>query len=200
MRRLLLPVLACSLIAAACSSGSDGGEVASLAAAAEDELAVPVTDEEVDRETALLAFAECLREEGFEVDDPEVGPDGELRLPRPSTFEEGDREAIQAARAACSEHLEGVTLGFQDRDTTEFQDLLLEYAACMRENDYDMADPDLSAFQPGSGQAGGGGGGIFGGLEDRDDPMFIAADEACREIFGDTGIGRGPGGGGGGDS
>ena len=61
MRRLLLPVLACSLIAAACSSGSDGGEVASLAAAAEDELAVPVTDEEVDRETALLAFAECLR-------------------------------------------------------------------------------------------------------------------------------------------
>jgi hypothetical protein len=198
MRRLLLSVLTFSLIAAACSSGSDGGEVASLAASAEDELVAPTADGEVDRETAFLAFTECLRGEGLDVDDPEVGPDGELRLPQPSSFEEGDREAMQAARAACSEHLEGVTLGFRDRDTTEFQDMLLEYAACMRENDYDMADPDLSAFQPGSGQSGGGGGGgIFGGLEDRDDPTFIAADEACREIFGDTGIGRGLGRGGG---
>ncbi len=198
MRRLLLPVLALSLIGAACSSGTDGSEVASLAAAAEDDLAASVVEEEIDREAALLSFAECLRAEGVEVDDPEVGPDGQLRLPRPTSDQVVDREAMQLARAACSEHLEGVTIGFEDRDTTEFQDMLLEFSACMRDNGYDMPDPDLSGFQPGSGPGGGGGGGLFGGLEDRDDPTFIAADEICRPIFGDSGIGRGLGGGGGG--
>ena len=193
MRRLLLPILSISLIAAACSSGGGGDEVASLAASAESDIAVPTPDEEVDREEALLAFAECLRDEGVEVDDPEVGPDGQLRLPRPTSVQEVDREVMQAAREACSGYLEGITIGFAERDTSEFQDMLLEYAACMRENGYDMADPDLSGFQPGSGQ--GDGGGIFGGLEDRDDPTFIAADEACRVIFGDSGFGGGRGGG-----
>jgi hypothetical protein len=198
MRRFLLPVLAFSLLAAACSSATEGGEVASLAAAAEDEPAGAIVNEDVDREAALFAFADCLRDEGVEVSDPEVGPDGELRLPRPDSLEEDDRQAMQAARQECSEHLEGVTIGFADRDSTEFQDMLLEYAACMRENGYDMPDPDLTGFQPGSGQ--GGGGGVFGGLEDRNDPTFISADEACRDIFGDSGFlggqGRGPGGGG----
>lgn len=194
MRRPLLPVLALSLLVAACSPGADESGVASLTAA-EDDLVAP-SAEEVDREAALLSFAECLRAEGVEVDDPEVGQDGQLRLPRPNS--EPDREAMQAARAACSEHLEGVTIGFEDRDTTEFQDMLLEFAACMRDNGYDMPDPDLSAFQPGSGPGGGGGSGIFGGLEDRDDPTFIAAGEICRPIFGDSRIGRGFGGGGGG--
>jgi hypothetical protein len=103
---------------------------------------------------------------------------------------------MQVARQACSEYLEGIALGFEGRDTTEFQDTLLEYASCMRENGYDMPDPDLSGFQPGSGQ--GGGGGIFGGLEDRSDPTFIAADEVCRDIFVDSGFGSRGGGGGGG--
>ncbi|MDF1595912.1 MAG: hypothetical protein P1T08_07430 [Acidimicrobiia bacterium] len=196
MRRLLLVVVGISLVTAACSSGSAGDEVASLTATATDDIVDPVVDEEVDRETALLAFTQCLRDEGMEVDDPEVGADGQLRMPRPA--EDGDRDAMQAAREACSGFLEGVTLGFEQRNTTEFQDMLLEYASCMRENGYEMADPDLSGFQPGSGQ--GGGGGIFGGLEDRDDPVFLAADEVCRDIFGESGFrpggGGGPGGGG----
>lgn len=196
MRRLLLTALATSLVAASCSGESDGSEVASLS----DVDVVETQDAagEVGREEALFAFTECLREQGIEVDDPEMGPEGELRLPRPSSTGEEDREAMLAAREACSVHLEGVTLGFEDRDTVEFQDMLLEYAACMRDNGWEMADPDLSSFQPGSGQ--GAGRAIFGGMEDRDDPAFIAADEACRSIFGDSGFftGRGGGSGGGG--
>ena len=48
--------------------------------------------------------------------------------------------------------LEGVTLGRQQRDLTEFQDTFLEFASCMRDNGYDMPDPDFSNFgQPGQG-------------------------------------------------
>ena len=197
MRRVLLPIVALSLAVAACSSEDDGGEVASLAGSVDEQIVSLETNEEVDREAALLAFTECLREEGLDVEDPEIGSDGLVHLPRPDSLAEEDRETFRLAREACGVHLEGVTLGFADRDTTEFQDLALQYAACMRENGFDMPDPDLSGFQPGSG-SGGGGGGLFGGLEDRDDPTFIGADEICRPIFGDLAIGRGPGGGGGG--
>ena len=200
MRRVLFPIVALSLVVAACSSEDDGGEVASLAASGNEQVVSLETDVEVDREAALLAFTECLRGEGLDVEDPEIGSDGLIHLPRPDSLAEEDRETFRLARQACGIHLEGVTLGFADRDTTEFQDLALQYAACMRENGFDMPDPDLSGFQPGSGSGGGGGGGggLFGGLEDRDDPTFIAADETCRPIFGDLAIGRGPGGGGGG--
>ena len=196
MRRVLFPIVALSLVVAACSSEDDGVEVASLATSGDEQVVSLETDVEVDREAALLAFTECLRGEGLDVEDPEIGSDGLIHLPRPDSLAEEDRETFRLARQACGIHLEGVTLGFADRDTTEFQDLALQYAACMRENGFDMPDPDLSGFQPGSGS--GSGGGLFGGLEDRDDPTFIAADETCRPIFGDLAIGRGPGGGGGG--
>ena len=198
MRRVLLPIVALSLVVAACSSGDDGGDVASLAASTDEQSVLPTSEDEIDREAALFAFTECLRDEGMEVEDPEIGSDGQIHLPRPDSLTEEDREVFRIARESCSEHLDGVTLGFADRDTTEFQDLALEYAACMRDNGFDMPDPDLTGFQPGSGGGSGGGGGIFGGLEDRNDPTFIAADEICRPIFGDLAIGRGPGGGGGG--
>ena len=41
----------------------------------------------------------------------------------------------------------------------------------MRDNDYEMNDPDFSNFGPGGGGGGGGGGGPFGVI-DRDDPRF----------------------------
>jgi hypothetical protein len=55
----------------------------------------------------------------------------------------------------------------------EFADSLLEYAGCMRENGFDMPDPDLSD----------GGVVIDLGMSGPDDPAFAAADEVCREIL-----------------
>jgi hypothetical protein len=200
---LLIAVLA--LVAAACGgSGSDDGEgVASLtdansalddAAAAAEEIPDPV-----DAEQALLAFTQCLRDEGLDIADPTVDSDGNPRLSRPDFGEDGPPEGFRESAEACQELLEGVTLGRQQRDLTEFQDTFLEFASCMRDNGYDMPDPDFSNFgQPGQGQ-GQGGGGPFGQI-DREDPDFVAASEACGDILG--GIGRGgfggrPGGGGG---
>ena len=53
------------------------------------------------------------------------------------------------------------------------EDLLVEYAGCMRDNGVDMPDPDFS----------GGGGMIDLGIADPNDSTFQAADEACRSIL-----------------
>ncbi len=156
-------------------------------------------------EEAMLAFTQCLREQGVDIDDPIPDSEGNLRLSRPQGVGEGDQDVFRAAREECAELIDGVSFGFRERDLTELQDTLYEYASCMRENGFDMPDPDFSSGGPGSG---GGGGALFGAL-DRDDPVFQAADGVCRAVFGGDGPvpgggfgprGGGPGGGPGGGS
>lgn len=200
MKRLAIAAVALALIAAACGGGSQSDGVASLEDDQAPELAASEdgsTDgstaaTEVDPELALLEFTQCLRDNGIDVSDPEVDGDGNLGFGGPVQGGdiERDREAFQAAREACAHVLEGVSLEFREVDRTEIEDTLVEFASCMRDNGYDMPDPDFSGVGPG-----GGGGGPFGEV-DPNDPTFIAASEACDEIlssaFGEGGIRRGP--------
>jgi len=200
---IIAAVVAFGLLAASCSGSDSGSDVASLETPAEttdsqeqvhddETVAEPVSDEE-----AILAFAACLREEGIDVEDPTVDADGNLRPPRPRDIGQEDREMVRAAMASCGEHLENVAFGLDAADRSDREDQLFEYAACMRENGYDMPDPDFSAFgQPGEGGgSGAGGGGPFGAI-DLDDPTFQTAQEACAGIFGGDRVpGGGPGGG-----
>ena len=105
------------------------------------------TDEE-----ALLGFTACMRENGIDIEDPTVDADGSLEFrfragsgPQDGNF---DREAAQAARDACSDLLEGVTLGLIVPTSRRFRIICSKYASCMRENGYDMADPDFSGSPP----------------------------------------------------
>lgn len=202
----LIAVLA--LVAAACGAGDDAGSgIASAdditAAAADSDGVASLGDEESeDGETGgeatqtdeeqLLAFSQCLRDEGLDVDDPTVDSDGnvDLRSIFRNAGDGGPPEGFREAFDACSVHVEDLELGRgAGVDQTELQDNLLEFAACMRDNGYDMADPDLSRLgEPGAG----GGGGVFGDI-DPDDPAFQTAQEACDDIL----AGFGPGGGGG---
>jgi hypothetical protein len=204
VKRIIVAVLlAFGLLAAACSGSNPSSDVASLetsAAPAGEQGQAQAQDEEtigegVSDEEAILAFAACLRDEGIDVDDPTVDADGNLRPPRPRDIGEGDREMISAAMGVCSEHLENVAFGLDAADRSEREDQLFEYAACMRDNGYDMPDPDFSAFgQPGQG-GGSGGGGPFGAI-DQGDPTFQTAQEACAVIFGGDRVpGSGPGSG-----
>lgn len=193
MKRILMLVAVLALVATACGGTADADEgVASLDDSQTLDLVDPIDDPEPSEEEALLAFTQCLRDNGLDVDDPTVDAEGNLRLSRPNNAGEqtqSSREEFRAAREACSDRLEGVTLGFQDVDQTELEDQLLEFAMCMRENGYeDMPDPDLSNV----GTPGQGGGGPFGQL-DRDDPAFQAAAEQCQDIL--AGFDRGAGGG-----
>ncbi|MCP3996632.1 MAG: hypothetical protein GY722_16475 [bacterium] len=205
--RVMVLLLALGLLTAACSGtdGSDDG-VASLetdaptaAGVADDQSA-----DEVDAEQAMLDLAACLRDQGLDIEDPTVDADGNVQFGGFRGAEaEGDidREAMRAAMDSCQEQLDGAVLGFggRDFDPTELEDTMVEYAACMRDNGYDMADPDLSAFGPGAGgePGQGGGGGPFGAI-DSDDPDFVAANEVCGDILaglpgGGAGRGRGNG-------
>ncbi len=200
MRRTTIALLAVlATVAGACGGSASGSGVATL----EDTTATtPVGNDstsvsEVDTETQMLAFAQCMRDEGVDMEDPMVDADGNLgfggfRGPAQSGGTDGPPEGFRAALDVCRPLLEGLELGFGQRDQTEFQDTLLAFAQCMRDNGYAMDDPDLSAFGPGSGDEGGPGqgGGPFGDVN-FDDPVFQEAQAACSDILGGFGPGSG---------
>jgi hypothetical protein len=207
MKRLLPLVAVIALVAAACGGDDTNAGVASLDITDADAASVSEAEAsaEVDQEAALLEFAACMRDNGVAMEDPTVDADGNVRLNfrgNAGPGEEGfDRETVQAAREACAEYREVLSFGFEDRDSTEFEDQILEFAACMRDNGVDMPDPDFSSFGPG-GEGGEGEGprGPFGEI-DPEDPAFQAGLEACQDIlagFGPDGTGPRFGGRGGG--
>ncbi len=183
----LLVVLA--LVVTACGSDDAAGGVASLEgleSTSSTEAAGSATGDPIETEQAMLNFTQCLRDEGLDIDDPEIDADGGFSFrDLAQGAEDIDREALRAGFEACQPELEGITLRGGGLDRTAIQDTLVEYAACMRDNGYDMEDPDLSSFGPGGGDGEGQpgqGGGPFGGL-DQEDPEFISANEVCQGIF-----------------
>ncbi|MGI9584610.1 MAG: hypothetical protein ACR2N7_03375 [Acidimicrobiia bacterium] len=200
MKKLLIAPIALALLLAACS-GDSGAQVASLddAPLVESGSSEPQNAEVNDQE-AILAFAQCMRDNGIDdFEDPDLGDDGSIGF----SFRGGgaatdiDRETMQSAFEACRENLEGLSLGPGSVDRSEIEDTLYEFAACMRENGIDMPDPDLSAFGPGQGEQGQGdpnASGPFGGSIDPDDPAFQEALEACEGVFAGGFRFGGPGG------
>ncbi len=189
MKKLMIGLAAVAVFVAACSS-SGGDAVASLDDAASvgaiaDDAATDATNEGTDEES-ILAFAACMRENGIEeFEDPNFNADGSLEFGFRGQAQNGDidQDTIRAAFQACQSHLEGLAFGPGSIDRSEIEDNLVEFAACMRKNGYDIPDPDFSSFGQGQGQ-GGGGGGPFGGDIDPNDPSFQSALEACEDIFG----------------
>ncbi|MFQ5517012.1 MAG: hypothetical protein ACE5E8_05500 [Acidimicrobiia bacterium] len=194
MRRLTILLAAFALAAAACSSAGADENVASLVDSSTTSTAA--ADEEAGFEEAILAFAECMRQYIPDFPDPEFDANGNLRIRRDQLNQQFDQDALREGRDACIDLLEGVAAGFTQQDFTEIQDRLVEYAACMRDNGYDMPDPQ---FGGGPGGLGGPGGrGPFGDAANPDDPAFQAANEQCLGILSglEIGPGRGrPGGG-----
>ena len=184
--KLAILIAALAVIAAACDESTDEG-VATLSdtdvVVQEAETAAAGADEE-----AILAFAACMRENGVpDFDDPVVNADGSIEFGRgEGTFADVDRDVMEAAFGTCQEDLEGVAFGpgGGDFDMTDIEDTMVEFAACMRSNGYEMDDPDLSSFGPGGNGEGesGEGGGPFGEFNE-DDPEFQAAFDACRDIL-----------------
>lgn len=198
-RRLTVAAMVLAMVVAACSSDSADDGVASLeavdTAAVSDTAAASASttvaaEAEVDQEQAMLDFAACMRENGTEMSDPSVDADGNVQFGNLRSLVEGDvdRDAMEAAREACIGGLEGVGLTFREnRDRTGEQDAFLEFAICMRDNGFDMPDPDFSNTGPG-----GDGKGPFGEI-DLEDPDFITAMEPCRGFLAGTGPrGQGP--------
>ena len=175
-RIFLVALLALVVLAAACSDDSAPPSVASLETpSTTTSPAEAEPDPLADSEAAMLAFTQCLRDQGIDVDDPTVDASGNLQL-APIAFEvetsSDDPEAMpdpsefEALIGSCDEHLEGIVMNAAPVDTTEMEDSFLAYAACMRDNGVDMPDPDFSSGMIDLGGA--------------IDSTFEAADAACK--------------------
>ncbi len=149
-----------------------------------------------DREEALLAFAQCMRDNGVDMDDPTVGEGGGAgRLIRGGAgggrrFDEFGEE-FQIAQEACGAILEAARPDIDPEAEQERLEEELAFAQCFRDNGYpDYPDPIISAdgrLQRG-GQA-------FQDLGiDRRSEEFEATRASCAEQLGIEATGRGPGG------
>jgi hypothetical protein len=88
-----------------------------------------------------------------------------------------DIPAVHSAFDACRGFLDNVAFALRSEDLTGREDELLAFAVCMRENGYDMPDPDFS----GDGHSGAG---PFGDAIDTDDLAFKTAAQSCDGIVG----------------
>lgn len=206
LNRLLIIFAAATvagLLLTACG-GSDSAGVANLGTNAttgeEGDTEAPTDPEE-----AILAYTQCMRENGVDLPDPdfsgEPGQGGGGFFGGQGGIDPEDPD-FQEAQEKCGSNLESIQGNFNPDNQEQFQDAALELAQCMRDRGFDVPDPDFSQGGPGQGGPGGGqgGGGILGdsGL-DPEDPEVQAALEECQEAaFGDLdfGPGGGPPGGG----
>ena len=98
-----------------------------------------LTNEEI-----VTLFTACLRDNGFDVPDPEVYFDGTVKIPA-VRVDAHDDETNQRLEG-CIPLLQGATFAGAPsiQDEIEFQDDLLELTQCLRNNGLEVADPDFS--------------------------------------------------------
>ena len=161
----LILVVAIGLLLAAC--GSSSNDVPSLGATP----TAVVEQETLDDEAAVMAFVQCMREEGIEFKDPVVDSDGNVQQPE---FVEGftiTRAELAEPYAACFHHIEGLTFGRERGDLSEQVDQFVVLATCLRDKGYDVEDPTAETLEQW---------GVNFRVEfDWDDPAAMEAYEEC---------------------
>lgn len=127
------------LLLSGCGSDSDGVATLQTTEDTQSEATGEATDSTLDEEAMMMAFTECLREQGLEVMDPVVDADGNVGKP---DFPEGsDGKAMKGAWEACEHHLEGFTSEQDRKDMSEVVDQYVAFATCMRERGHNVEDP-----------------------------------------------------------
>jgi hypothetical protein len=183
-KRLAIILLAIAILAAACGGDDDASQVATLENETTTTAVAGDTQSSAEQtEQAILELTSCLRDNGLDIEDPTVDASGNVDFGNFGELSDVDEEVAERALDACRELLDGVTLGFADRiDLTAIEDGLLEYAVCMRDNGFDLPDPDFSLDAFFGGGPDGEQQGPFGDI-DPDDPAFAAANEECEYIL-----------------
>ena len=116
-----------------------------------------------------LAFAQCMRENGVEMSDP----DPATGIPVLGESVDRSSAAVQDAMTACQDLLPA---GRREAASATDTDGLLAFAQCVRENGL----PDFPDPQPGSGGA------FAAAGVDRSDPVFQQAAQVCSPLLGGT--------------
>jgi hypothetical protein len=156
----------------------------------------PADDSEVF--DAMLKFAECMREHGIDMPDPERDGEG-VRMKAGNEAGpggEGNEEKLEAAHKACEHFMEDARKDMpapSPEEQAEMQDRLVAMAECMRGRGYDMPDPEVT-------EDGGVTMKVNGGPDEagpKGDEQFEKDQEECNA---EAGMEEGPAGGGGSSS
>jgi hypothetical protein len=181
-------VLLLAGVVAGCGSGGGSDGVASLGGSDEGK-AQQSSKQTKDPEEAFRAFAQCMREHGVDMPDPQVSSDGGkggFTVQSPAGGADAaagpGSDQFKTANAACKHHLDGVVTGDKgkgpsDADREKFERQALAFAKCMRKHGIDLPDPTFE----------GDGALIQMGPQnevDPNDPQLRSATEACQKQAG----------------
>jgi len=164
MKRLLgtgIPAIALACVLVGCSdsgSGTNGGGTVSG-----DDTATTTTSATSD--DVLAQYAQCMRDNGVELPDPEPGNPGSLYV-----GVDKDSPAFTSANKVCGSILQGVVENRKNQsgeDQEEQHDKLLALAQCLRDHGVNVPDPQAGAEKP------------FGDSLDRTDPRVSKAIQEC---------------------
>jgi hypothetical protein len=173
---LIRPLFAAVLIVAAlglvaCGKESGAGDGTGSEADRGDEL----------RE-AGLKFAQCMREHGIDMADPQPGQRG-LRISPPEGV---SPQKMRVADTACHKYLDAIEPPELSEDQKkEFKEAALAHSRCMREQGIDFPDPTFDENGGAQIRIGRGTG------LNPDDPKFKAAQKECESKLPQLG-GEGP--------
>lgn len=97
---------------------------------------------------AMLEFAECMREHGIDMPDPEFDENGGgVQMGGPGVPDGGgpSEEEFEAADEACSPIMDDVRPDIQltPEEQAELQDEMVAVAQCMRDKGWNMPDPEV---------------------------------------------------------
>lgn len=202
MRLTRRPALAATPLAAALILAMTVGASAQVASlVSPDESPEPETAETVlefeDQTEAMLAYAECLRDNGIDVDDPQAGVGGLRAVLGGGPESDGpsvDRrsEEFQAANEACSVYLEASRPEIDPEAEQERLEEQLQLAQCIRDSGYPEY-PDPAIGTDGRLERTRGRDSVDIGIDPRS-PEFREVISACRDELGMEAGGLGPGG------
>lgn len=172
MNKYVTAAVVISFAALAGCGQTEGAKVASAGEAATS--AAPSASSSASSQADGLKFAQCMRENGVDMPDPEPGS-GNVIL-RGKT----DDATLKKASEACRKY-NPIGSGKKMLSDPKTQDALLRFARCMRENGVDMKDPDFSG---GAVRLGGAG-------MDPESPQTKKAMDACQKHL-PGGLGKRP--------
>lgn len=143
-------IVTAALGLAACGGGDGNDGVATLGGDADQTDDDSDGSSEKDAQQAALDWAECMREHGVDVPDPEFNDDGGVTVEGSSAGgEPADPEKMEAANKKCQHFLDDAVNNADRPDLDpeqqrELQEYTLAFAECMREQGIDFPDPVFS--------------------------------------------------------
>jgi hypothetical protein len=181
-------------VLSACGGSAPAARVASLAqgpSGGGTTTTTTGTTSEADAQQAMLDFAQCMREHGIDMPDPQFGENGQASFTVGAEGAPADKAKLDAAQAACQSYLDKVKSNAPPPDPAKIEaekQKLLDFAQCMRDHGIDFPDPQISTDGGGL-QVQMGGPGV-----DPNAPGFKDANDACAAQVGLPQPGDGKGG------